>query len=120
MLTKDLESESLQNDSEIAAGEELTGFVPFAVEPAEMEKLDDNNEAILEVPGIFTKKGGFKSDDALFLGTKETVPFDAKGEAKSEAVSHLYEDKATVENMARNDCWSTKKSMKRRNLKGAR
>lgn len=99
MLTEDLESELLQNDSEIAAGEELTGFVPFAVEPAEMEKLDDNNEAILEVPGIFTKKGSFKSDDALFLGTKETVPFDAKGEAKSEAVSHLYEDKATVENM---------------------
>lgn len=99
MLTDDMEGELIQNDSVIDAGEELTGFIPFAVEPAEMEKLSENNEAILEVPGIFTKKGSFKSDDALFLGTKETVPFDAKGEAKSIAASFLYKDKVTVENM---------------------
>ncbi|MFR3685042.1 MAG: DUF5068 domain-containing protein [Enterococcus sp.] len=111
MLTDDMEGDLIQNDSEIATGEELVGFIPFAVEPAEMEKLDENNEAILEVPGIFTKKGSFKSADALFMGTKETVPFDAKGEAKSEvnteaktedkseATSALYEDKATAENM---------------------
>jgi len=99
MLTEDMEGDLLQNDSELAANEELSGFIPFAVEPSEMEKLDENNEAILEVPGLFTKKGSFTSSDALFLGTKETVPFDAKGEAKSEAASHLYEDKATAENM---------------------
>lgn len=110
MLTDDMEGDLIQNDSVIEAGEELTGFIPFAVEPAEMEKLSENNEAILEVPGIFTKKGSFKSDDALFLGTKETVPFDAKGEAKAVAATFIYEDKATKEKMG------TKKLLEYKNV----
>lgn len=99
VLDEDMEGDLIQNDSELAAGEELSGFIPFAVEPAEMEKLAENKEAILEVPGIFTKKGSFKSSDALFLGTKETVPFDSKGGATTEAASAFYPDKATAENM---------------------
>lgn len=99
MITDDMEGTLISNDSKIKAGEELEGFIPFAVEPDEMEKISENKEASLQVPGIYTKKGSFKSSDALLEEHKETVPFGSAGEAKAETASEFYPDKATAENM---------------------
>lgn len=99
LLSEDLVSDLVKNGNELDGKAELRDFVALAIKPEAMDKFAEHGEAMLEIPGIYSKKDSFKSEDTVLAKKEVSIPFNLAGEKKVEAAGAFYEDKATVENM---------------------
>lgn len=70
LLAEDLVSDLIKKDNEVVEKAQIRGFVALSMKPEAMEKIVEHGEAMLEIPGIYTKKDSFKSADAVLAKKK--------------------------------------------------
>lgn len=118
LLAEDLVSDLIKKDNEVAEKAQIRGFVALSIKPEAMEKIVEHGEAMLEIPGIYTKKDSFKSADAVLAKKEEPVSFNVEGEKKVEDASAFYQDKATVENMGTKTLLASKEPNETKEFEG--
>lgn len=118
LLTEDLDSKLYEADHEIAPKSQVRGYIALSLKPEAMDKLAEHGEAMIEIPGIYSKKDSYSSADALLEKKEESIPFTVDGEKKVEAAGEFYPDKVTAENMGTKTLLTSKKLNETKDFEG--
>lgn len=106
--SEDIISKLLENNSELKAGEEISGYVAMSVNAEGMDKINEYNEGKLEIPGIYTKKDSFNVNEAAVAPKEVNIPLSNEGADIVANDNSFYADKVTVDNLGKKTLLSEK------------
>ena len=98
-------------EAPLAAGEEMEGFLTYAITPDEMAIIEKEPKALMDLPG-FRPEQEFNHETEILGAQDTTIPFSDEATESVSAAGDLYPDKMVAEN------WGEKKVLKEDKPKG--